>query len=94
MPFEITPPDYPVAPAFVDASLSYGIWCAALVEHIGKIDGRAPRIAQEVRYGKRTGKILVVDDNYITPKASSHSDAVVIQRFIDTRSQWEKQSTS
>ena len=89
MPFEITTPGYPYAPAWVGASLSYGIWCAALVERIGKINGRAPRIVKEVKHGKLTGRIFVVDDDYIAPKASSHSDAIVIQRFIETRSQWE-----
>lgn len=86
-PFEVTTPGDPFKPAWVGADVSYGVWCAALVERIEKIDGRAPRIAHEVRRGKLTDKILVVDDNYTTP--SSYTDAVVVQRFIETRSQWE-----
>ena len=91
-PSEITTPDYPFAPAFIGASVAYGIWCATLVEHIEKIAGRSPRIAQEVKHGKRTGKILVVDDNYTTQPISSHTDGVIIQRFHKTRSQWETTS--
>lgn len=86
---EITMAAFPHEPAFVGATITYEDWCKILVERIGKIPGRSPRVAQHKnRKGKYTGKIMVVDDEFTQPPHNCHTDAVMITRYHETRDQW------
>ncbi len=86
---EITIPDFPLGLAFVGAPINYLQWCDREVKRIAKIPGHSPRIKQHRNRARElTGKILIVDDEYVLPPHNSHSDAVIIRRYHKTRKQW------
>ncbi len=90
---EITVPGDPKTRAWKDATINYRHWCESEVERIRKIPGHSPRIAQQRdKKGHYTGKILIVDDEFILPPHNSHTDGVMIRRFIETGSQWRTTS--
>ena len=85
---EITVPGYPGPPAWFGATINYRHWCESEVERIGKIPGHSPRIAyHRDRKGYYTGKILIVDDEYVLPEGSAATDGARIHRFHETKSQ-------
>ena len=85
---EITVPGYPGPPAWFGATINYRHWCESEVKRIGKLSGHSPRIAQHRNTkGEYTGKILVVDDEFVLPEGSAATDRARIHRFHEIRSQ-------